>query len=66
MNPNIRNPYVEEWNFGIQRELGHSSALEVRYVGNMAMHAWLSYDLNEVNIFENGFLQEFILQEMAL
>ena len=41
------NPYVEEWNLGIQREIGRSSAIEIRYAGNMAMHAWLSYDLNE-------------------
>jgi hypothetical protein len=59
MNPNIRQPYVEQWNFGIQRELAAGTALEVRYVGNMAMHEWMSYNLNEVNIFENGFLSEF-------
>jgi hypothetical protein len=59
MNPNIRQPYVEQWNFGIQRAIGSGSAVEVRYVGNLALHQWLGYDLNEVNIFENGFLQEF-------
>ena len=58
-NPNIRSPYVEEWNLGIQRQIGSASALDVRYVGNMAMHSWLSYNLNEVNIYENGFLKEF-------
>ena len=59
MNPNIRQPYVEQWNFGVQRELSSSTALEVRYVGNMAMHVWMSYNLNEVNIFENAFLTDF-------
>lgn len=59
MNPNLRSPYVEEWNLGIQRQIGSGSALEIRYVGNMAMHTWLSYNINEVNIFENGFLNEF-------
>ena len=59
MNPNIRQPYVEQWNFGIQRSIGSGSALEIRYVGNRALHQWLAYDLNEVNTFENGFLQEF-------
>ncbi len=58
-NPNIRSPYIEEWNIGIQRPIGSSSALEVRYVGNMSKHSWLSYNINEVNIFENGFLKEF-------
>ncbi len=59
MNPNIRQPYVEQWNFGIERQIGSSSALEVRYVGNESQHGWMSYNLNEVNIFENGFLTEF-------
>src|SRR5262249_3714689 len=59
MNPNIRQPYVEQWNFGIERELGRGSALEVRYAGNLAMHTWFSVNLNEPNIFENGFLKEF-------
>ncbi|HUA62321.1 MAG TPA: carboxypeptidase-like regulatory domain-containing protein [Verrucomicrobiae bacterium] len=59
MNPNIRQPYVESWNFGIERELGKASAIEVRYVGNLSLHTWFSENLNEANIFENGFLQEF-------
>ncbi|SPF49284.1 conserved exported hypothetical protein [Candidatus Sulfopaludibacter sp. SbA4] len=59
MNPNIRQPYTEQWNFGIERQLNRGSALEVRYVGNMAQHVWFSENLNEVNIFENGFLNEF-------
>jgi hypothetical protein len=59
MNPNVRQPYVEQWNFGIQRELGSGSAPEVRYAGNMGLHTWMSYNINEVNIFENGFLTEF-------
>jgi hypothetical protein len=59
MNPNIRQPYVEQWNFGIQRQIGSASALEVRYVGNEAQHEWFSENLNEVDVTNNGFLQEF-------
>jgi hypothetical protein len=59
MNPNIRMPYVQQWNFGVQRQLGSGTALEVRYVGNLSLHQWLGYNINEVNIFENGFLNEF-------
>lgn len=60
MNPNIIQPYAEQWNFGIQRQIGSGSALELRYVGNLALHQWLAYDLNQVNIIENGFLKEFV------
>src|SRR5262245_59737118 len=59
MNPNIRQPYVEQWNLGIQREIGNGTVIEARYVGNMSMHTWMSTNLNEVNIFENGFLTDF-------
>ncbi len=59
LNPNIGQPYVQQWNFGIERQIGSNSALEIRYVGNLALHQWLSYDINQVNIFENGFLGEF-------
>jgi hypothetical protein len=58
INPNIKQPYTMSWNFGIQRALGQSRVLEVRYNGNRSVHQWLSSDINEVNIF-NGFLQNF-------
>jgi hypothetical protein len=58
--PTMRNPYVQTWNFGIQRELSRNTLLEVRYVGNKTTHKWRQYTVSEVNIFENGFLQEFI------
>jgi len=35
------------------------TVLEVRYVGNASHRGWRRIDYNEVNIFENGFLQEF-------
>jgi len=59
MLQDIKQPYVMSWNFGIQRELGSSNVLEVRYLGNRSVHQWVSQNLNEVNIFENGFLEEF-------
>jgi hypothetical protein len=59
MNSNIRHPYVEQWNLGVQRQIGRASAVEARYVGNLSLHQWLSYNINETNIFENGFLDEF-------
>jgi hypothetical protein len=58
-NPDLRAPYVINWNFGVQRELKRDLVLEVRYVGNESHHSWRTSTLNEVNIFENGFLQEF-------
>lgn len=59
VDPAIRTPYVENWNLGIQRKIGAGSSFEVSYVGNHTVHMWRIYDLNEINIFENGFLQDF-------
>jgi hypothetical protein len=33
-DPNIKNPYSEQWNFGIQRQVTGSMALRVDYVGS--------------------------------
>jgi hypothetical protein len=58
-NPHLRAPYTTNWSFGIQRELWKNGVLEVRYVGDESHRSWRTSNLNEVNIFENGFLQEF-------
>jgi hypothetical protein len=55
----IQQPYVQEWNLGVQRQLGHSNVLEVRYLGHRSVHQWIVTNPNEVNIFENGFLKQF-------
>ena len=59
LSPTIKQPYSESWNFGLQRSLGHSRALELRYNGNRTIHQWIGIDPNEVNVFENGFLAQF-------
>src|SRR5262249_7135275 len=60
VDPNLKSPYVQNWSFGIQRQLTNNITLEVRYVGNKATHMWHRQNMQEVNIFENGFLNEFI------
>src|SRR5262249_41936126 len=59
-DPNLRVPYVQQWSFGIEREISNNTAFEIRYVGNHAVKNYRAVDFNEVNIFENGFLQEFL------
>lgn len=49
--PNIKQPYTESWNLGIQRQIGSSNAIEIRYIGNRVVHQWLGVNINEVNIF---------------
>ncbi len=59
-DPNLRTPYVQQWSFGFEREFLRGLAVEVRYVGNHAAKLPRTTDINEVNIFENGFLQEYL------
>jgi hypothetical protein len=50
MNNHIGQPYTEAWNLGIQRSLGASRALEIRYQGNRSLHQWINLNVNEINI----------------
>lgn len=65
INPNIQQPYTESWNLGVQRQLGQTLALEVRYVGSRSLRQWFNINPNEVNIFgvtsqfPNSFLTQF-------
>ena len=60
IDPNMQLPRVEQYNFGIQREIGFKSVLEVRYVGNRSHELIRTVDLNQVDIRGNGFLSDYI------
>ena len=59
IDPNLRIPYVQQYSGGYEREIFKDTAIEIRYVGNRALKVFRTQDFNEVNIFENGFLNEF-------
>jgi hypothetical protein len=66
IKPNIATSYVDSWSIGVQREFW-SNIVEARYVGNRGSDLWRGYyGLNEVNIFENGFLQDFVTAQNNL
>ncbi len=60
-DPNLRFSYVPSWTLSFQRALGADTVLDVRYVGDAGVGLWRRSNLNEVNIFENGFLDEFTM-----
>jgi hypothetical protein len=66
VNSNLKTPYTTNWNLGIQRELFAKTVLEVRYIGNKSTHMWHYQNLDEVNIFENGFLPQFVQAQQNL
>jgi hypothetical protein len=59
MDPNLQVPYADSWTAGLQRQVGRDMAVEVRYVGTRSRELWETLNFNEINIFDNGFLQEF-------
>ena len=59
MDPNLQVPYADSWTVGLQRAIGRNMAVEVRYVGTRARDLWETLNYNEINIFDNGFIQEF-------
>ncbi|MBS1789529.1 MAG: TonB-dependent receptor [Acidobacteria bacterium] len=65
-NPDLALGYVQSWTFGLQREISKDTVVELRYVGNRGVKQWQQYNLNEVNMIENGFLNEFKLAQANL
>jgi TonB dependent receptor len=65
-DPNLKMSYVQSWNVNFSRELARNMALEVRYTGNHGLKEWRQVNLNEINIYENGFLNEFTIAQNNL
>ena len=62
-SPEMKTGFVRSWTFSVQRELTSNMVIEARYVGNRGHDLWRQYNLNEINVFENGFLNEFNLAQ---
>jgi hypothetical protein len=74
-DPHIRIPSADSFSLGIQRSLSTNLAMEVRYVGTRGHDSWRTningnnganaangagtLNVNEFNIFENKFIDEF-------
>lgn len=65
-DPHLKMGYVQSWNIGYQRELTRTTVVEFRYTGNHGLHEWRQINLNETNIFENGFINEEMIAQNNL
>jgi hypothetical protein len=65
-DPHLKMGYVQSWNLSYQRELTRDTVVDFRYIGNHGTDLWRQMALNEVNIFENGFLNEFQIAQNNL
>ncbi len=59
IDPNLKTPYVQQWNLSVEREILPDTVVEVRYVGNRGTKLTRGIDTNQVRIFDNGFLADF-------
>ncbi len=58
IDPNLRTPYVQEWNLNIQHEI-KGTIIEARYVGNHATKLMRGFDYNQEKIPAN-FMSDFL------
>ena len=60
IDPNLRAPYVQQWTFGLQHDVGWNTVVEARYVGNKGTKLLRAFDYNQIIIRENGYLEDFL------
>ena len=46
LNPNIKTTTVNQWNFGIQRQIGRDMMISATYLGSETAHLWGTFQLN--------------------
>jgi hypothetical protein len=49
-DPNLRTPFVHQWNFSIQRQILHDTVLEIAYVGNKGTHMFRMMNANQAAV----------------
>lgn len=60
VEPDLKTPYAEQWNIGIDREIMRDTAVSVSYVGNVGKQLTRGIDTNQTIIFQNGFFADFL------
>jgi Carboxypeptidase regulatory-like domain/TonB-dependent Receptor Plug Domain len=59
IDPNLKTPRTHEWAFDIQREIARNTAIDISYIGRRAYHLLGAYNVNQAQIYNNGFLDAF-------
>jgi hypothetical protein len=56
----FRTAHVHQFSLNIQREIGNGMIAEVGYVGTLGRNLFKFENVNQIDVINNGFLQEFI------
>src|SRR5436305_1596085 len=59
IDPNLKTPTTHQWDLNIQREIAKNTILDIAYVGRRAYHLLGAYNVNQDQIYSNGFLDAF-------
>ncbi|MBI3680931.1 MAG: carboxypeptidase regulatory-like domain-containing protein [Acidobacteria bacterium] len=59
----LRTPYIQNFNVSLERAIGKSYVLDVRYVGSKGTRLVRQANINEANIFENGILEAYLITQ---
>jgi hypothetical protein len=56
---NLRTPYIQSFNATLQHQLTSTLTIDLNYIGNKGSRLYVNQQIDDVNIFENGFLTAF-------
>ncbi len=59
VDPDLTYPRTHQYGLSVQREIGWKSVVEVNYIGRLGRKLFGAYDVNQADIFDNGFLAAF-------
>ncbi len=59
MDPDAGTPITHMWGLSVQREIGSRTVLDLSYIGRRAYNLYGAYNVNQAEIFRNGFLEAF-------
>lgn len=61
MDPELRAPKTNMWQLDVQREVWKGIVVNLAYIGRRGVGLFGAYNINQVGIFNNGFLDEFLI-----
>jgi hypothetical protein len=59
VDPNWKAPRTQQWGLSLQREVGWKTVVELNYIGRKGEHLFGAYNINQAEIFSNGFVDAF-------
>ncbi|MEK6323747.1 MAG: TonB-dependent receptor [Acidobacteriota bacterium] len=59
IDPDWQAPKTYQWSLSVQREIGWNTLVELNYIGRRGENLFGAYNVNQAEIFSNGFLEGF-------